>query len=390
MKETILFVDDEPNILQGLQRLLRPRRNEWDMTFVNSAPDAIALMKQRCFDVVVTDMRMPEMDGADLLDEVKKLCPHSVRIILSGQAEIDSIVKSIRSAHQYLSKPCDPLQLESAINRASRLRKIMGNDEIGGFVSQLQSIPAQPEIYETIQGELALSTPSIDKIAAFVSRDIGLSVKILQLTNSSFFGLKREVTSAADAVHMLGLDILRKTFSDPCIFVKSETNNIGSLDLRLLHERGVSVGNFALRISTLEGLPAATAKMCSTIGLICRVGCIVLAQYALHRYSDRYADILEIGEECSASVAMEQKLFGTSHSEIGGYLLSLWGLPDQIVNAASRHHECNCIEAGTFSNLTALQIAEHLASSMTYQNGDIAESFEVHAGFREKYLNILK
>ena len=389
MKETILFVDDEPNILQGLQRLLRPRRHEWEMTFVSSAQEAITLMRQQCFDVVVSDMRMPEMDGADLLEEVKKLCPRSVRIILSGQAEVETIIKSIKSAHQYLSKPCDPEQLESTINRASHLRKIMGNDDIGGFVSQLQAIPAQPEIYDEVKKELALATSSIDRIATLMAQDIGLSVKVLQLTNSSFFGGKMEVLSASDAVHMLGLDILRKTFSDQCIFRKSETNAIGSLHIGRLHERGVSVGNFALRISTVEGLPAPTANMCSTIALICRVGCIILAQYSAEKCSAQYREILAIGEECQASVAMEQKLFGTSHSEIGGYLLSLWGLPDQIVNAASRHHECNCLEEGKFSNLTALQIAEHLASSTQFQNGEIMESFELHGDYRKKYVQVV-
>lgn len=385
MKETILFIDDEPNILQGLQRLLRPRRDEWDMTFVSSALEAVEIMKQRCFDVVVTDMRMPEMDGADLLDEVKQLCPRSVRIILSGQAEVDTIIKSIQSAHQYLSKPCDPAQLEATINRASRLRKTMGNDEIGGFVSRLQTIPSQPAIYDAIKAELESKSASIDKIADLAARDIGMSIKVLQLTNSPFFGSKREVTSVPDAVRILGLDIMRRTFPEPGIFSRNDSNSLGSLDLGRLHERGVSVGNFALRIAAVEGLASSTAKMCCTIGMICRVGCLVLSQFAL----DRYSDVLQIGEECESSVAIEQKLFGTSHSEIGGYLLSLWGLPDQIVDAASRHHECTTMVTGKFSNLTALQIAEHLASSTTYQTGNAAEKFETHVSFREKYGSLL-
>lgn len=386
MKETILFVDDEPNILQALQRLLRPRRHEWEMTFVSSALEAIQLMKRQCYDVVVTDMRMPEMDGAELLEEVKKLCPCSVRIILSGQAEIETIVKSVRCAHQYLSKPCNPELLESTINRASQLRKNMANDDLRNFVSQIQALPSRPSIYLDVRKELENAAPSIEKIANLVSHDIGMSIKVLQLTNSSFFGHKREVISASEAVSILGVEIMRKLFIDSNIFRNNESESIGALKLKSLHERGVAVGNFTLRIATLEGLDSGKADLCSTAALICRVGCLILSSFAL----ENYAEVLQINEECQASVNLERKLFGTSHSEIGAYLLGLWGLPDEMVYAASKHHECGDMEHGKFSVLTALQLAEHLASSNQFQTGGCPETLSFHNEFKDKYSHILK
>lgn len=384
MKETILFVDDEPNILQGLQRLLRPKRHEWEMTFASSAHEAIELMKRQCFDVVVTDMRMPEMDGADLLEEVKKICPCSVRIILSGQAEVDTIIKSVCCAHQYLSKPCNPEQLEATIDRASHLRKNMANNDLCNFVSQLQAIPSRPSLYTEVRKELESATPSVAKIAAAISQDIGMSVKVLQLTNSSFFGQKREVKSAAHAVNILGLDILRRLFLNVEIFSQNETDTIGSLALTPLHERGVAVGNFTTRIAALEGLDTTTTELCSTTALICRVGCLILSLYALKNCTET----LQTNEECQASVDIERRIFGTSHSEVGGYLLALWGLPDEIVNAASHHHECGNIGHPSFSVLSALQIAEHLASSTKYSTGNAVEKSELHGAFKEKYAHI--
>lgn len=386
MKETILFVDDELNLLQGLQRSLRSKRNEWDMTFVSSPHEAISLMKRQCFDVVVTDMRMPEMDGADLLDEVKKICPRSVRIILSGQAETATIIKSIGSAHQYLSKPCDPELLQATINRASKLRRIMGNHELEHFISQLQSIPSQAQAYDKVKEELASNTPSLEIIANTISEDIGMSTKVLQLTNSSFFGQKSEVTSAQNAVRILGIDLLRRLFEIENVFIRSKDNAISTLDLKRLHERGKSVANFAMRVATLEGVSRSAAVECSNTGLVCRIGCIVLALYALeHNMSN-----ICFNEECQASVEVERKTFGTSHSEIGGYLLGLWGLPKQIVDAASRHHECTSIDDDEFSILKALQIGECLASSTRYQMGESLEGFEIHQQYRDRYLTVLK
>ena len=91
----VVFVDDEPYVLQALGRLLRPMRAEWHMEFASSAPAALEILAAGPFDAVVTDMRMPGMDGAELLDEVKRRHPHVVRIVLSGQADQASVLRSL-------------------------------------------------------------------------------------------------------------------------------------------------------------------------------------------------------------------------------------------------------------------------------------------------------
>ena len=106
-KRRILFVDDEPMVLKGLQRTLRKMRQDWEMTFVSSGRQALNVLVKKPMDVIVSDMRMPEMDGGRLLVEVKKQHPHIVRIILSGQLDQEMTLKSVQLAHQSLSKPCD-------------------------------------------------------------------------------------------------------------------------------------------------------------------------------------------------------------------------------------------------------------------------------------------
>src|SRR5262245_37814840 len=97
----ILFVDDEPNVLQGLERMLRSMRHEWEMQFAMSGPAALERLAEQTFDVIVSDMRMPGMTGAQLLTEVSQRHPHIVRIILSGQADQEDILRSVGPTHQY-------------------------------------------------------------------------------------------------------------------------------------------------------------------------------------------------------------------------------------------------------------------------------------------------
>jgi len=117
MKKRILFVDDEPMVTQALQRMLRSMREEWDMEFVDSGAAALRALDAGRFDVIVSDMRMPGMNGAELLAEVMRRHPTTVRLILSGYADKDLILRCVGSTHQYLSKPCDPEALKATIQR---------------------------------------------------------------------------------------------------------------------------------------------------------------------------------------------------------------------------------------------------------------------------------
>lgn len=114
----VLFVDDEPNVLQGLQRMLRPQRRRWDMTFCDSGEEALRRLAEAPFDVLVSDMRMPGMSGAPLLAEAQARFPRVVRLILSGQADRESLDALAGVTHRFLSKPCDAALLQAAIEES--------------------------------------------------------------------------------------------------------------------------------------------------------------------------------------------------------------------------------------------------------------------------------
>ncbi|HTU68465.1 MAG TPA: HD domain-containing phosphohydrolase [Steroidobacteraceae bacterium] len=107
MKDRVLFVDDEPNVLDGIRRQLR---NRVDLETATSAAAGLELIRSRGpFAVVVSDMRMPEMDGARFLTHVNEMAPESVRMVLTGQADLDSTIKAVNDGRifRFLLKPCD-------------------------------------------------------------------------------------------------------------------------------------------------------------------------------------------------------------------------------------------------------------------------------------------
>ena len=118
--KSILFVDDEQQILDGLKDLLRKQRKQWSMVFALGGQAALDELTQRPFDVVVSDMRMPGIDGATLLTRVKEMYPASARIILSGHADRDSIVRALPVAHQFLNRPCDATRRSCAWSWSAR------------------------------------------------------------------------------------------------------------------------------------------------------------------------------------------------------------------------------------------------------------------------------
>jgi DNA-binding NtrC family response regulator len=154
VKRRILFVDDEPNVLSGLRRMLRSMREEWDFEFAGSGREALEVMQRTAVEVIVTDMRMPGMDGSQLLDEVLQRHPQVVRIVLSGQSDTETVLRSVRPTHQFLSKPCDAETLKATVARACALRDLMAEPSLKDLVSRISTLPSMPSLYLEVVKEL--------------------------------------------------------------------------------------------------------------------------------------------------------------------------------------------------------------------------------------------
>ncbi len=358
MAETsVLFVDDEPNVLQGLRRMLRHRRNEWDMHFADGGRAALAILAARPVDVVVTDMRMPEMDGATLLEAIQKDYPDTLRFVLSGQCDEETALRAVGVSHQYLSKPCDADELEVKIERALRQRRTLTADPLRTFISGLGSLPSRPSVYTDLLEELGKPQVAPDRLDSIVAREPGLAAKLLQICNSSYFGVAATVRSVHQAVQFLGFDTLKALALGFGIVSQLSRRTVGGRDVEAVIDHCLRVGCLSRTIALGAGLARDDCDDAYMAGLMHDIGILVLAE----TLGDTYDAVLETHASCGASLSAEERaLFGADHAAVAAYLLGTWGLPAPIVLAIGEHHGSGGESERGLDVTTAVRIAELL------------------------------
>jgi len=335
MKKRIIFVDDEPMILQGLQRMLRSMREEWEMVFVDDGRKALGAMAETPFDVVVTDMRMPVMNGAELLLEVRERYPMTIRLILSGHADKDLVAQCLGVAHQYISKPCDPEQLKGMIRNAC----VLGGDKISNAVKailgSIDRLPCMPEVYQALERALADPDSSADLVGDIIQQDMGMTAKLLKIVNSAFFGLRRTISSPHEAVTYLGVDTVKALVLVNSIFERAEPIHTRHLGLDDLWHHSLATANAAKLIALSQGASRQQAEDVFVGGVLEDVGILVLAANFPEAY-DRASGILLAEKVQLTTVELEE--FAVTHADVGAYLLGLWGIPPPVLQIVSLHH----------------------------------------------------
>lgn len=357
--QKLLFVDDEPLVLQGLRRCLHGMSKDWDMTFVESGEAALQSLAREPFDVIITDMRMPKMDGAQLLEEVKRRYPAIVRMVLSGQSSREAVLRSLSPTHQYMSKPCDPQELKVKLAQAFSMRDLLENPSLKALVSGLKSIPSLPAVYDELMAELQSEDSSTARVGAIISKDVGMTAKILQIANSAFLGLRCHISNPAQAVCMIGMDMVRALVVSVHVFSQFEGQPSVSARWQDLWEHSVSVGTLAKKIASAQKAVKVVVEESFTAGLLHDVGKIIL----LAEMPQEYAATMDRALDPARSLAdLEREKFGCSHADVGAYLIGLWGLPHSLTQAVGFHDRpALCVE-NRFSPLTATHVADAVVS----------------------------
>lgn len=398
MKKQILFVDDDPKILSGLRRMLRSQRTEWEIYFSGNGYDALELLNKKEIDVIVSDMKMPGMDGIRLLKEVKKHFPHVARIALSGQMDEKMILESTRVVHQFLTKPCDAQLLKQTVHRSCMLRDILKDTQLRQLVTQLELIPSLPSVYLEISRELESENSSMEKISDIISRDIGMSAKILQLVNSSFFSLNRDINSIIQAVKLLGLNTIKSLVLSVQVFDQFSQEAVKRFSLNKLLNHSLSTGMLAAAITRSESQRSQMAEDAFLSGMLHDLGKLVLA----HNLPERYKQVIDTARKDNIALHQaEKQILGVTHAEIGGSLMLLWGLDDRIVEAVTFHHNPSACIGEAFCPLTAIfaaNIFEHAQGEKSKEStpidldADYMEHLKMHPNWKDWWnlsINIL-
>lgn len=383
-KKRILFVDDEPHILSGLRRMLRSVSATWDMTFANGGAEALEILARARHDVIVADLRMPGMDGAQLLRHVAQHHPDMVRIVLSGQPEMEHFLKTVGPAHQYLSKPCNAELLKSTVNRASAVQSLLTTSSLLEIVGGMESLPSRTAVIQELLGELMSPDCTVKTVSAIVRRDIGLTTRVMRVVNSAYFGLPTAVADPAKAVSLLGLDAIRSLVLSLQLFSTFSAAGQSGLSLDELWEHSSSVGACARKLARSVSLGPVDVGHALLAGLLHDTGKLVLAEQFPEQYSELIARNDADGVE---SWQLEAEAFGVDHGVVGGYLAGLWGFPHPVVEALLYHH---CPSEGYTRGADPLALI-HMANALDHvargrPEGDSVDvSFLQEVGLGDQY-----
>ncbi|HNC95549.1 MAG TPA: HDOD domain-containing protein, partial [Myxococcota bacterium] len=231
----ILFVDDEPRVLEALQNLLRRHRRGWDMVFAEGGQRGLDLLSEDRFDIVVSDIRMPRVDGATVLQAAQKLQPEAVRIVLSGFMEQETALRAVPVAHQFLAKPCDPASLENTLDRACQLHELIRDPELRRVLGQVQKLPSIPSTWARLKKVMDSPTSNASQVATVLRQDVAVCARILQLVNSPFFGPARRITALEDAVTYLGNNLIKNLVFSLELFQSTPSASAFSLEEMRVH-----------------------------------------------------------------------------------------------------------------------------------------------------------
>ncbi len=362
-RPVVVFVDDEPGILRGLRTRLRRWRRRWSMHFVTSAHEALEFLAEHPCDIVVTDIRMPRMDGVELLRRLVHDYPAVGRIVLSGYADELRTAEALALAHQYLAKPCPGEVIAEAVERVLDARakfSAHADPVLSELVGGVDALPPAPKMWLALRDVLDSKTASARQVADVVSRDPALCAKILHIVNSAWFGSVQKVTSIAQAVSMLGADMLQAI-----VLTLEGLHTLqprgGPIPLEVHQGHAVNVARVASGIA-----PGELRSEAFLAGMLHDIGLWLLAA----RRPELLEEVVEHARETRAPlVAVERQVLGTDHASLGEALLTLWDLPEAVRSAVGAHHDLT-------RDSSPLSVAVHVADGLVGVVAPIVEGVE--------------
>jgi HD-like signal output (HDOD) protein len=347
----ILFVSGDAHYADDMRGVLSQLSDHWTPAFVTNARDAFSILTERpLIATVVADPQLWGVAGETFLDEVRCKFPQVTRLCLSLPAGQKT---SPATAMQAISRVTEPDKLRSLLDRTHNLHQVITNQSVAAVIGDLDQLPSVPEIYWKLAEAIAKPSTTVSDLAAIIERDPAMGSKVLQLVNSSFFGLSSRVSSIAAAVKYLGFEMLRGLVLSSHAFSALGAHQKIAVSVEKFQRYSLRVARLASRFATDK----QAAEEAFTAGIMHDIGELVLAvqcpaQFA--QWLDR--------DETLPSHKLERETFGVTHGEVGAQLLANWGIPFSITECAAFHHQPQRVLGGDVEVLACVHAADALVA----------------------------
>jgi len=302
------------------------------------------------------------MDGYRFLSAIQEQYPQVVRIILSGHSDREMLLKSTGLAHQFLTKPCDAETLKTTIARACGMRHLLEDESLIDVVSRIESLPSLPSLYAEVMDEVNSPDGSLNRVGEIIAKDVGMSAKLLQLVNSSFFGMPVHVSNPVRAVNLLGFEIIRALVLSVKIFSQFSRAALPGFSIENLWGHSMATANLARVIAREQEIGQSAIDEAFMAGLLHDCGKLIL----LDRMPEKFQAIVQAAHtEACGFLESELKALGTTHAQVGGYLMGIWGFPESMVEAIAFHHSPGKCRHSDFGPLAAVHLADIFEHEMS-------------------------
>ncbi len=365
-KAKILLVDAQPGADGIFHKILGGRGRVVVAEDEGQARDRLA---DRRFEMIVIDVGTPGLDAPRLLRTVKDLDPRLVRIIVSDGSSTKNVMAAVKLAHQALVKPYDPVEMNAVLKRSATIHDLLAEGQLADLVAGIETLPSLPAQYLRLMDEINSRSSSLERVGQIVAEDIGMTATVLKLVNSSFFSLRRQVTSLDQAVALLGLDVISALTITQHLFSSFDQRRLPGFSFDGLWRHSLVTGGFARKVAQQASGDKAAADRAFVAGLLHDTGKLVLGSTV----NDRYRQVLGIMTRDNRLLwQVEREVLGTTHAEVGAYLIGLWGLDEAVVEALAYHHRPSDCRHQDFSPLAAVHVANVLEHELCVIHEDHA------------------
>lgn len=346
---TILFVDDEESVLRSYKRTFR--KVEHELLFAESGAEALTHFEDHTIDVIISDIRMPEMDGFELLTKVKSISPNTMRLVVSGYSDRECMIKSVIDGlvHIYMNKPWDNTTLIAYVEQLLHFRAHVNNEELRATFDSKVKLPELSEHYNRIISQLNSGAP-LKEIAKLISESVALTASFLRIANSAFYNL--QTTDIQQALVYIGTNGIRNllTLIEVCEIA-------AGVEQRLV----ASIQDHSIRCNQIldrlyvEYHHKHMPKELQTVGLLHEIGSFFCLASGNEQFNQSLSTVKNEGD----LLQLEQELFGYSHDIIGGFLLEWWNMPFDLYRIIYLHHQRIPEITKEWEDIALLQLADY-------------------------------